>query len=64
LIRSTGLPCPDVDYRTDPENGWGGLFENGLEVVSVAGRHDQLLGTGLEAVARLIREATASIRAR
>ena len=63
LIRSSG-PCPDVDYRTDPGNGWGAVLRGPLQIVTVPYRHDQLLDANVDSTALRIRQALASIGAK
>ena len=63
LIRTSGRPCPDVDYRTHESNGWRELIQGRLQVVSLDCRHDQLLGDHAPYTARLIRHALDAARA-
>jgi thioesterase domain-containing protein len=64
LIRTSGKPCPDVDYRTDPTNGWHPVFTGNFEVVSIDCRHDQLLTEHVPFVANIVAEALARARQR
>lgn len=63
LIRSGAYPCPDVDYRTHESNGWGPYVQGSLEVVSLKCRHDQLLSSELERVARAMQSGLERARA-
>jgi thioesterase domain-containing protein len=62
VIRTSGRPCPDVDYRTHESNGWRGVIQGRLEVVSLDCRHDQVLGECAPLTAQLIRRALAAAR--
>ncbi len=64
LIRTSGKPCPDVDYRTDPTNGWRPVFTGNFEVVSIDCRHDQLLTERVPLVANIVAAALARARQR
>lgn len=56
LVRTAAKPIVDVDYRTDPSNGWGSILTK-LNVVTVPGRHDDLLTQQAVVVAAHVREA-------
>jgi hypothetical protein len=63
LIRTSGKPCPDVDYRTHESNGWRELIQGRLHVLSLDCRHDQVLGDHAPLTAQLIRRALDAARA-
>ncbi len=58
LIRTAAKPVVDIDYRTDPSNGWASCITN-LQIITIDGRHDQLLTTQAGVVAGHLRNALA-----
>jgi len=61
LIRTAAKPVVDIDYRTDPSNGWASTIHD-LRVITVDGRHDQLLTKQAGVVAAHLRTALASAK--